>query len=448
VKLSTALTEISGSLLEGTKIKSISLHEGITKIGGRAFGSCRNLNSIVLPDSVEYIGSEIFDNWLITPKVNIPANLKFINTFALSGLEFTSLIFPEGMERIYISACFGTQATHVTLPSSIKEVGDFAFAYCTLQTLTIYAGAENIHPEAFVFCEYLTDVYYFGTPEQWDEMYQEWRQQYEDRGIPFDPFPASDPVIHFMDESQTKDFAPSCESIGGTGYFCTTCETYHILDAISALGHLWGEKTVLEIPTCVKDGKEMASCERDHCDKVEYWILDRDPTNHEEYTTVIVPPTCTEKGHTCERCVCGYEKDARDEVDALGHVPGDWTVIIEPTVGTEGKKQQSCTVCDAILNEETIPALPEETVPETAPETDTETAPETTPDSEPETGPDSEPETEAPSDEIPETSVETTETLNGGGITIPIDGCSGSILSCGLLMLIALAGAALIKRKE
>jgi hypothetical protein len=33
-------------------------------------------------------------------------------------------------------------------------------------------------------------------------------------------------------------------------------------------------------------------------------------------------------------------------------------------------------------------------------------------------------------------------------IIIPLDGCSSSVLSCALPVLIALAGAALIKRKE
>jgi hypothetical protein len=54
--------------------------------------------------------------------------------------------------------------------------------------------------------------------------------------------------------------------------------------------------------------------------------------------------------------------------------------------------------------------------------------------------------TEAPSDDPAITEEPTAE----GSSTTPTVtvGCSGSILSCGLLMLLALAGAALIKRKE
>ena len=52
----------------------------------------------------------------------------------------------------------------------------------------------------------------------------------------------------------------------------------------------------------------------------------------------------------------------------------------------------------------------------------------------------------APSDDSVTTEEPTAEEISTDP-TVTV-GCSGSILSCGLLMLIALAGAALIKRKE
>jgi hypothetical protein len=121
-------------------------------------------------------------------------------------------------------------------------------------------------------------------------------------------------------------------------------------------------------------------------------------------------------------------------VTAPGHVSGDWVIVTEPAIGAEGKKQQSCTVCGEVLNEETIPALPEETEPETDPETDPETHPETPP------------VTEASTD-APDTTEASTADEPSTTPTVTV-GCSGSVLSCGLLMILALAGAALIKRKE
>jgi hypothetical protein len=182
----------------------------------------------------------------------------------------------------------------------------------------------------------------------------------------------------------------------------------------------------------------------------------KDKLGH-SYNAVVTAPTCTEGGyttHTCTRCGDSYTDS---ETSATGHTPGDWTTVTEPTIGIEGKKQQSCTVCSVILNEETIPALPEETEPVTEPETEPETEPvtelesEPTPETEPVTEPATAPETTAETDPVtePEPPEETTTASDGQEtITIPVDGCSGSILSLGLIMTIALAGAVLIKHKE
>ena len=125
---------------------------------------------------------------------------------------------------------------------------------------------------------------------------------------------------------------------------------------------------------------------------------------------------------------------------------------VEPAVGTEGKRQQSCVNCGGILHEETIPALPEETEPITEPETDPETDPVTEPVTEPDTAPKTHPEAETPPvTETPSADPATTEDPTAKepstAPTVTV-GCSGSVLSCGLLMLVTLAGTALVKRRK
>lgn len=78
--------------------------------------------------------------------------------------------------------------------------------------------------------------------------------------------------------------------------------------------------------------------------------------------TQVSAPTCTEKGKEERVCACG-EKEERD-IDALGHNPGEWEVVLEPTVDAEGQKVKKCTRCQEVLEIEVIDKLtpPEPTV--------------------------------------------------------------------------------------
>ena len=207
--------------------------------------------------------------------------------------------------------------------------------------------------------------------------------------------------------------ASTCTEGGYTTHTCTRCGDSYTDSKTPATGHTPGSAA-----TCTADQT---------CTVCGMVVADR--LGH-DYAPEVSAPTCTEGGyttHTCTRCGDSYTDS---ETSATGHTPGDWTIVTEPAVGVDGKKQQSCVDCGEILGEETIPALPEETEPESEPETD----------------PMTEAPTEAPSDDSATTEEPTAEELSTTP-TITV-GCSGSILSCGLLMLIALAGAALIKRKE
>ena len=81
---------------------------------------------------------------------------------------------------------------------------------------------------------------------------------------------------------------------------------------------------------------------------------------HTEVTNPAKAPTCTEAGLTEGKycAACGDVLTAQTVIPALGHTPGAWITVVEPSVGMAGKKQQSCTVCGVILGEESIPALP------------------------------------------------------------------------------------------
>lgn len=79
----------------------------IVKIGNGVFDDCEWLKEIVIPEKVKEIG-----------------NVCFNSTFALS-----KVVLNEGIEKIGKQAFYDSGLTSVTIPASVKEIGEMAFGY-------------------------------------------------------------------------------------------------------------------------------------------------------------------------------------------------------------------------------------------------------------------------------------------------------------------------------
>ena len=155
----------------------------VKQIGYEAFFECYKLTSVTLPDSIEKIGERAFAKTAIK--------------------QFT---IPEKVTRI----CFGAfgmceSLTEITVPQSVTTLEPLAFAYCTsLQTAcvkaditvlddkvfcnSVVAMGDNLYIHTSLKSVYLsasikkicktalagniiTDIYFAGSEEQWNELY-------------------------------------------------------------------------------------------------------------------------------------------------------------------------------------------------------------------------------------------------------------------------------------
>jgi hypothetical protein len=68
-------------------------------------------------------------------------------------------------------------------------------------------------------------------------------------------------------------------------------------------------------------------------------------THEHYYEKQYIDPTCTESGTIVYTCECG---DSYTETvsEPLGHEYGDWEVIQNPTMNSEGTKEQKCIRCN------------------------------------------------------------------------------------------------------
>ncbi len=160
----------------------------------------------------------------------------------------------------------------------------------------------------------------------------------------------------------TVDKQPTCTEDGTGSEICTACNSQHVLERIPALGHDLDKSEVIidKEPTCAEKGSKSYHCKREGCDG-RGEVTEIDALGHipGEWKT-LTEATCSKKGEeycTCTRC---WETVEIREIAMLAHTATDWIIDKEAAPGVAGKRHQQCTVCGALFNEEVIEALPEE----------------------------------------------------------------------------------------
>ena len=109
----------------------VMLRNPESKSVAQAGDRTERITSVVIPNTVTYIGNGCFGNCEGITSITLPKSLTTIGSvaFAYSGLK--SVIIPEGVLYIYSGAFSGCKSlTSVTLPESLEELYGQAFADC------------------------------------------------------------------------------------------------------------------------------------------------------------------------------------------------------------------------------------------------------------------------------------------------------------------------------
>ena len=85
--------------------------------------------------------------------VVIPSTVKSIGKYAFAYNKITSITLSNGLETIGESAFLQNQLTSVTIPESVTSIGEYAFAYNQLTSLTIPNSVTSIRDSAFYKCK-------------------------------------------------------------------------------------------------------------------------------------------------------------------------------------------------------------------------------------------------------------------------------------------------------
>jgi hypothetical protein len=134
-----------------SQLSRVTLSKNLTTISQLSFSNCTSLIDITLPDSLEIIGDNAFENCTSLKHINIPSNIKEWWETVFAGCRIETVDIAEGVESIPLGAFSGNNILEVVLPSSMREVGMYAFYDCeNLKSVTLNEGLTTLGDGAFV----------------------------------------------------------------------------------------------------------------------------------------------------------------------------------------------------------------------------------------------------------------------------------------------------------
>ena len=143
--------------------------------------------------------------------------------------------------------------TSVALPAGLKEIENSAFASCpNLKIVSLTNSVDTIGESAFLSCNALTDVFYFGTPEQWNSI---------EIGNRNDCL--LNAALHFVDGEYEYIYVDATEATATehgytAGIYCVNTDTY--ISGHEVIHNTIGEMTVLREPTETESGECIIVC--------------------------------------------------------------------------------------------------------------------------------------------------------------------------------------------
>ena len=150
ITIGKGLTSIPFSTFSGnTSVEFIEIPNGVRTLGSYAFARCTSLKKVIIGDGVTTIESWAFSECISLTEIHIGSNVKELSDFGV------------------FKNC--KSLTNIVLPEGLTTIGQQSFKGCTsLKSITIPKSVTKIDAYYIDGCNALTDIYYKGTPSEWN----------------------------------------------------------------------------------------------------------------------------------------------------------------------------------------------------------------------------------------------------------------------------------------
>ncbi len=151
----------NGAFANLSGLKTIIIPGTVKEIGENAFTNNVDLTRVVLQEGIEIIGNEAFRECDNLTTIELPESLRSIGASAFQECsKLDNVIIPSQITRIEVATFFACiKLTSIKLPENLQIIEDYALTSCIcLDNIYISKNVNNIANNAFNGCTNLTNI--------------------------------------------------------------------------------------------------------------------------------------------------------------------------------------------------------------------------------------------------------------------------------------------------
>ena len=150
----------------------VKIPKGVSSIGYEAFGECKNIKEIFIPDTVTS-SEDTFNSYKTLEAITVSENNRYFSSWEgvlFNGGETELLCFPKSKKchiyeipkgTLYIGeeSFAGSSIKKIIIPHTVKIIRDWAFEKCReTEEIILGDGVEEIGESAFEYCYSLKNI--------------------------------------------------------------------------------------------------------------------------------------------------------------------------------------------------------------------------------------------------------------------------------------------------